>query len=207
MNNQILEANLMLRGIDVTNRTLILMGEVDDELLGLFTLGMHVIQPELGPFTILLTTDGGDVESGLAMYDAINQYREHATIAVNGCAHSMGSIILQAANRRTCSANGVIMAHWGYQGVEDTSQDNFKRKLKYNARLDDVCNNILWARMREKNPAITLAEVVKLTAHDWYLSPEEAVSVGLLDEVIGIPVALGTSAPKQRKRRIQKEAE
>lgn len=194
-------SHFLMTGTDIKNRVLYLNGMVDSDMLGQFTIGAQAIDLSAGPFTVRLTTNGGSVEDGLAIYDMIRQHRDLATIQVVGYAHSMGAYILQAAGRRSVTANGTVMAHWGSQSVEAESQETFKRKIDYGKRLDNICDHILLERIREKNPAATLEYVVKRTKSDWFMSPEEALAEGLIDEIIGSGPSLGEAKAKRAKKK------
>lgn len=70
------------------------------------------------PITIIMNNVGGDVIHGMAIYDAIANCKNHVTIKVYGHAMSMGSIILQAADKRIMSENSRIMIHYGNLGLD-----------------------------------------------------------------------------------------
>ena len=179
-----MESKLLSLGIDVEKRVIILSAPIDDEALRFMQIAFQALDRSAGPFTVRLTTGGGDVESGLGIYDLISEHKDNATIIVDGFAYSMGGVILQAAGRRLAMPHSHVMLHFGYQGVEDTNQENFKRKLKHSAKLDDICNEVVWNRMRERWPKMRKATVVKKTENDWYLSPMEAMEEGLLDGLV-----------------------
>ncbi len=190
---------LLLRGIDVENRTVMLVGMVDNVMLATVMLANQVLDFSSEPFKVLLSTNGGDVEDGLAVYDLLHAHKERLTIQVNGCAYSMGSIILQAAGKRQATQHSHVMMHWGNQAIEDSSQDNFKATLAHYARLGHLCDSILLSKLQEKNPETTMEQVIKKCKVDWYVSPAEAVELGLIDEIIGIPPKT-YPVPKKKKK-------
>lgn len=65
------------------------------------------------PITIIMNNPGGDVQHGMAIYDAIKHCKNHVTIKVYGQAMSVGSIILQAADKRIMTRHSKIMIHYG----------------------------------------------------------------------------------------------
>ena len=71
------------------------------------------------PITVIMNNPGGDEYHGMAIYDAIKSCKNHVTIVVFGMAMSMGSIILQAADKRVMSANSRVMIHYGTWGIND----------------------------------------------------------------------------------------
>ena len=113
--------------LDVDNRTLFMgsihndieSGEsgVDSSMAEYFIKGMHVLDSKNDkPITIIMNNPGGDWYHGMAIYDAIHNSKSHCTIKVFGHAMSMGSIILQAADKRIMMPNSRFMIHYGYDG-------------------------------------------------------------------------------------------
>lgn len=79
--------------------------------------GMHSLESKnKKPITIIMNNPGGDWYHGMAIYDAIKSSPCECTIKVYGHAMSMGSIILQAADRRIMMPNARFMIHYGYDG-------------------------------------------------------------------------------------------
>ena len=68
------------------------------------------------PIQIIMNNPGGDVIHGMGISDTISNCKNHVTIKVVGHAMSMGSIILQAADKRVMTKNSQIMIHYGYDG-------------------------------------------------------------------------------------------
>jgi ATP-dependent protease ClpP protease subunit len=90
---------------------------VDHLMAEFFIKGMHALEVKnKKPITILMNNPGGDWYHGMAIYDAIKCSQCHCTIRVYGHAMSMGSIILQAADRRIMMPNSRFMIHYGYDG-------------------------------------------------------------------------------------------
>ena len=93
------------------------------------------------PIHIMMNNVGGDVVHGMAIYDGIEGCKNHVTIKVYGHAMSMGSIILQAADKRTMTKNSRIMIHYGYAGfsahAKTTYQWNDESK-KYDKWMEDL---------------------------------------------------------------------
>ena len=96
------------------------------------------------PIHIMMNNVGGEVTHGMAIYDAIEGCKNHVTIKVYGHAMSMGSIILQAADRRVMTKNSRIMIHYGYAGfgahAKTTYQWNNEDK-KYDRWMEDLFLN------------------------------------------------------------------
>lgn len=135
------------------------------------------------PITIIMNHIGGDVTENMAIFDAILSCNNKIIIEVYGCAMSMGSIILQAADERVVSPNSKMMLHYGQIGLEDHVK-NVERALEENKKYDAWMEDLYLERIREKNPKFTKAQLKKLIQFDYYISAEEAVELGLADSIL-----------------------
>ena len=93
------------------------------------------------PISIIMNNPGGDVIHGMGIYDTISNCKNHVTIKVVGHAMSMGSIILQAADKRIMTKNSLIMIHYGYGGYTahaKTSQQWSKWERKYDKWMENM---------------------------------------------------------------------
>lgn len=181
---------LMDYGIDIKTRTIYPFNNYDetgdDEITSqsvevLFKQLAALEQLSLDPITIVMNTSGGSTAQGMAMYDLISQSKCEITVKVVGDAHSMGSIILQAADKRIMSAHSTILLHYGQTSI-DAESDNFKRWQKEYERLEDVMENILLKRMRKKN--VSKKKLKEMMKFDTILNSDQALKLGLIDEVI-----------------------
>ena len=116
--------------LDVDNRTLYMGsinkindGEeagVDSSMIEYFIKGMHVMESKNDkPITIIMNNPGGDWYHGMGIYDAIKASHCVCTIIVYGYAMSMGSIILQAGDKRIMMPNSRFMIHYGYSSFDN----------------------------------------------------------------------------------------
>lgn len=134
------------------------------------------------PLTIILNTPGGDVTSGLALYDHIQSLRtrkkHHITIIVHGWAASMGGILLQAADKRIVGAQCQVLIH-------EVRSASFG---KLGDMQDDMENlKVLWVQLSKilaRRARMTDAQIrERAFKRDWWLSAEEAVKLGFADEI------------------------
>jgi ATP-dependent Clp protease protease subunit len=135
------------------------------------------------PITIIMNNPGGDAYHGLAIYDAIKACKNHVTIIVYGHAMSMGSIIFQAADKRVMAPNSRMMIHYGTWGTHDHPKIVYswaEEGKKFNTWME----LLYLERIREKHPNFTLKKVQQMCNFDTFLNPEQAVALGLADEVL-----------------------
>ena len=141
----------------------------------------------LDPITVILNTEGGSVLQGLAIYDAIQSSPCHITVKVFGCAMSMGSIILQAADERVMMPNSSFMLH---DGVSFAGGNNYEAKAMadFNLALNRRCDTILYSRINEKRDKDGMAHMSRrhfdnMSLKSKWMFAEETVELGLADRV------------------------
>jgi len=149
--------------VDFTNRT-VYIGSVNnndgqesgvDAFMAESTIkAMHILESKNSePIVILMNNPGGDFFHGLAIYDAIKTSKCHCTIKVYGHAMSMGSVILQAADRRIMMPNSRFMIHFGYDS-QDNHTKTVEKWIDESKRLAYLMENIYLDVMLEKEEKI-----------------------------------------------------
>ncbi len=137
------------------------------------------------PITIEMNNWGGDEYHGLAIYDRIKVSSCKVTIEAYGHCMSMGSWIMQAADKRIMSPNATMMLHYGTWG-EHLDWNQAEAFHKEGIRLNTLMEDTYLPKIKEVKPKFSRSQLkAKLIAHDWYLSAQEAVEWGLADEVMG----------------------
>jgi ATP-dependent Clp endopeptidase proteolytic subunit ClpP len=137
------------------------------------------------PITIILNNIGGDFYHGLAIFDAIQTCKSPVTIKVFGHAMSMGSVILQAADRRVMAANAKQMIHYGTCGMNSHAK-TFQKWAKEYERLDSWMEDLYFKRILEKHPDFPISKLKKMLDHDSFLTAQESVDLGLADELLKV---------------------
>lgn len=143
---------------------------------------LHLLDQKDEPITIIMNNPGGDWYHGMAIYDAIKGCKSHVTVKVYGMAMSMGSLILQAADERILTPNARFMIHYGYMGFEGHSK-TFDKWAEENKKLNGEMEQILLARIRQKNANYSLKQLQELLDHDTILNSQETVNLGLADKI------------------------
>ena len=150
--------------------------------------GLHILDSSAPsgdkPITVIMNNPGGDWYHGMAIFDAIKTCKNHVSIIVYGYAMSMGSIILQASDRRVMSSNSKMMIHYGYNGFDGHSL-TFRKVAEEGVKIDTAMEQIYMERIKQKHPDFTIAKLKKLCDHDTFLTAKEALELGLIDEILG----------------------
>lgn len=134
------------------------------------------------PITIIANNCGGDVHDGLAIYDRIRNSPCHVTMKIYGEASSMGSIILQACDLRIMSQNSVQLIHYGAFSISKEAKSAYKFVDEFK-RTDKWMEKIYMDRIKKKDPLFRLGRLQRLLAHDTYLTAEQSLDLGLVDQI------------------------
>ncbi len=129
---------------------------------------------------LYINSPGGSVSAGMAIYDTMQYIRcEVSTICI-GMAASMGAFLLAAGakGKRKALPNSEIMIHQPSGGAQGQASDikiHAEQILKIRSKL----NQILSARTGQP-----LSKIEIDTERDNYMDAEEALSYGIIDEIV-----------------------
>ena len=129
---------------------------------------------------LYLNTPGGSVTAGLAIYDTMKYVKcDVSTCCIGQCA-SMGALLLSAGakGKRYSLPHARIMLHQPWGGAEGSATD-IHIQAEEIMRLKKIINTII-----AKETGQPLEKVEKDTERDFYMSPQEALEYGIVDEVI-----------------------
>lgn len=133
------------------------------------------------PIKLILNSPGGDVYDGIGLIDAIEQSETPVHIYIHGQAQSMGFAIATCGHYRYASKRTTFMYH-------EISWETNREKLQYHEqeveegkRLWKVYDDIVTA-----NTKITQKKLdqIKRAHKEWYMTAEEALQLGVIDEII-----------------------
>ena len=163
-------------------RIIFLVGPVDDNIASLICAQLLFLEAEnpKKDISMYINSPGGVVTSGLSIYDTMEYVRPDVSTVCIGQAASMGSLLLTAGakNKRYCLPNARIMTHQpsgGFQGQATDIEIHAKEIINLRSRL----NNIYVKHSGKK-----IAEIEALMDRDTFLSPQDALKLGLIDEVV-----------------------
>jgi len=132
----------------------------------------------LGDLNIAINSPGGDVLDGLAIYNAIREHEGNVTIEVNTLAASMASVIALAADKTLIADNGFFMIHnpWTVAGGDaDYLEKTAAEMRKFQSVLEDIY---------VERTKMSIDQVREMMTAETWLNAQEAVEVGLADQVI-----------------------
>ena len=163
-------------------RIIFLNGAIDDVVSSLVCAQLLFLESE-NPnkdIHLYINSPGGNVTSGLAIYDTMQYIRPDVGTLCFGQAASMGSFLLTAGakGKRCCLPNARVMVHqpWGgFQGQASDIEIHAREILEIRARL-----NKIYARCTGQ----TLEVIEKAMDRDNFMPAEAAKEFGLIDEVV-----------------------
>jgi ATP-dependent Clp protease protease subunit len=155
---------------------------VDDNVANLVIAQLLYLEKEDPERDVLLyiNSPGGSVSAGFAIYDTMQFIRSDVATYCLGMAASMAAVILAAGakGKRYALPNSTILLHQlagGFRGQASDIDIHAKEIL----RLKQLLNEVL-----AEHTGQDLATVEQDTDRDNFMTPEEAVAYGIIDEVV-----------------------
>ena len=134
------------------------------------------------PITLYISSPGGEVTSGLAVYDYIRMMKSKVITVCIGTAASMGAILFLAGDERKMLPHTKIMIHDPSYG--NASMGGMK-PLEIRDRLDGLMQSRkLLAEIIAERSGMTLKQVYVKTRRDSFLNAEEAIKIGIATEIL-----------------------
>lgn len=166
----------------LSSRIIILSGEVDDDMASLAVAQLLYLE-SLDPnkdIQIYINSPGGSATAGMAIYDTMQHVKCDVSTICVGLAASMGAFLLAGgtSGKRFSLPNAEIMIHQPSGGAKGQATD-IQIAAQNIQRTKNKLNELLAA-----NTGRTLEEVTYDTDRDNFMSAEEALEYGLIDQII-----------------------
>ncbi len=163
-------------------RIIFLTGPVEDHMASLICAQLLFLESEDPDKDIYLyiNSPGGQVTSGMAIYDTMQYIKPDVATVCIGMAASMGSLLLAggAKGKRYALPNAEVMIHQplgGFQGQATDIEIHAKNILDTRHRLNSIY---------VKHTGQKLQEVEKAVERDNFMSADQAKAFGLIDAVV-----------------------
>jgi ATP-dependent Clp protease protease subunit len=173
----------------LSQRKVFVEGEITSEAACDFIKKIMILNAEdLGkPIDVLINSPGGEINSGMLMYDAIQASKAPIRMFCIGRAYSMGAVLFACGNHgRFMLPHSELMLHEPLLGnrvggnsssIKSISESLLETKRKIN-------------RILAKHTGKSEEEVEKATSYDHYYSPEESMDFGLCDKIVDFNVIM-----------------
>ncbi|HUT15456.1 MAG TPA: ATP-dependent Clp protease proteolytic subunit [Anaerolineae bacterium] len=163
-------------------RIIFLGTPIDDNVANLVVAQLLFLEREDSDkeISLYLNSPGGAISAGLAVFDTMQLVRAPVSTIAVGMTASMGTILLCAGakGKRYALPNATVHIHQPWGGVQGQAVDieiEARRILRERERL----NRILAERSGQ-----TLERIMQDTDRNYWMTAEEAVEYGLVDEVL-----------------------
>jgi ATP-dependent Clp protease protease subunit len=163
-------------------RVIFLVGPIDDMTANVVVAQMLFLEAENPDkdISLYINSPGGSVTAGMAIYDTMQFIKPDVSTLCIGQAASMGALLLTAGakKKRFCLPNSRVMIHQplgGFQGQASDIEIHAKEILFLKEKLNAILS---------KHTGQQLDKISIDTDRDNFMSAENAVDYGMVDEVI-----------------------
>jgi ATP-dependent Clp protease protease subunit len=176
------------RAFDIYSRLLderiVFVGsQVDDQVANIVNAQLLHLESEEPDkdISLYINSPGGDVYSGLAIYDTMQFVKPDVRTICVGIAMSIGAVLLAggAKGKRSALPNAKILIHqlWtpGFGGQASDVELRAREALAMKRRLEEIL---------AEHTGQPVEQIVRDTERDNFMTPREALDYGLIDEVI-----------------------
>lgn len=168
-------------------RIIILGTPINDQIANLIVAQLLFLAREdpNKPIQMYINSPGGQVYSGMAIYDTMQQVQCPVSTVAVGFTASFGTVLLTAGTKgmRYALPNATIHMHQPLGGAQGQASD-IAIQAQEILRLRTTLNGIL-----SKHTGQTVARIEEDTDRDLYMSAQQAMEYGLVDEVLTDPAA------------------
>ena len=129
---------------------------------------------------LYVNSPGGVISAGLAIYDTIRLLKCNVSTICVGMAASMATVLLSsgAKGKRYALPNSTIHMHQPVGGAQGQATD-VEIAAREIIRMQDKIRTII-----SENTGQSYDKVARDTDRDYYLTPEQALDYGIVDEVL-----------------------
>lgn len=167
----------------LADRKIFVEGEINQEKACSFAKQILLLCKEDGskPIDVLINSPGGEISSGLLMYDCIQSCKTPIRMYCMGIAYSMAALLFASGNHgRYMFPHSELMLHEPLLGSQVGGNASSIRSISDS--LMETRNKV--NQILAKHTGKLVKEIEEATSFDHYYSPEESVSFGLADEIV-----------------------
>ena len=161
-----------------------------------FLRDLKAVDDGVSPVHVAFNTNGGDLFEGVAIHNALHRLGERCTARIDALAASAGSVAVCGAHRVVMASNAILMIHNPYTWIEGDAEE-----LRRVADVLDQAFEVIIAAYKAKSPDIDEVELRRLVNAESWLTAEEALALGLVDEIgsgVQVRACLGNGAAMAR---------
>ena len=133
------------------------------------------------PIKLILNSPGGDIYDGIGLIDVIDTSVTPVHIYVHGQAQSMGFAIATVGHYRYASKRTTFMYHEISWELSREKLQVHEQEVREGKRLWQVYDDIVTTNTKIAQKTL---DQVKKQHKEWYMTAEEALELGIIDEII-----------------------
>ena len=166
------------------NREIFLVDQVDSITTNELMKQLMYLEKEdnTKEITIYINSPGGDVVSGLAIYDLLSLMKSPIKTVCVGTAASMGAILFLAGDKREMLPHTRLMIHdpsYSHNDIGGRKPHEIQHELD---KLNEVRKSL--AEVVAQKTGKSIEEIYEKTAEDTYYNADEAIEFGLATGVV-----------------------
>lgn len=132
------------------------------------------------PIKLIINSFGGELYSGLALIDVIDNSQTPIHTICHGSAMSMALVVFAAGHKRFASKYATFMYHEAAYPTEGKVMYH-KQELKETERTDKICDDYFLSKTKFTAKQL---DNIKNKRSEWYFDVKTAVKYGLVDEIL-----------------------
>ena len=164
-------------------RIIFLGSPIDSETANVVTAQLLLLDSQSSdqPINLFINCPGGEVYAGLAIYDVMQYISAPVHTNCVGIAMSMGSVILMAGTpgHRVALPHSRIMIHAGSAGFPRSSLPDLEVQAREFTDIRDMMEEVY-----QRHTGHAREKLRRDMERDRFMSPEQAVEYGLIDDVV-----------------------
>ena len=134
--------------------------------------------PETDEIELYINSNGGSVKEGTAIYNQLKRHKAHKTGYVDGVAHSIAFVILQACDKRIMGEGTSALVHDMWVCTCGNA-----RQLRQEADQLDILMQGSRALFMQRAKNITEEQLIELMKKETMLTPDMALEYGFIDAI------------------------
>jgi ATP-dependent Clp endopeptidase proteolytic subunit ClpP len=182
--SQVKNANMLyMNSVDLENRRIYLLSEVDDMVVAEILKSMHLLAKSPGPIEFWICSGGGELEPSLGLYDAIQRLDPDVTpihTIATGQACSAALLLLACGHKRSAAENCWAMAHTTH-GAAVGDSDAMTAQVAVTMAMTEQMWHLL--SLHTKRTAKQWKAIAKEHSELW-MNPTEMIEYGIIDEIV-----------------------
>ena len=189
----------------MSNREIYCLGEINQESAGALILQLKYLerQDSEKEITMYISSPGGEVSSGFAIYDTMKSVKCPIRTVCMGTAASFGAVLFAAGDTREMLPHSRLMIHDPLIAGNGLTG----RAVSLSEKVEDLMKNrqILGGLLAAETGR-TIDEIYEKTAKDTWFTAEEAIRFGLADSAIQLkPKKKRKPAGEKERKKVDEE--